>query len=117
MQAGRADSRNRAKGNRRYADDKPRECRYCYFWKGKIKGCSQEECYYLLPEENPALVDVPGNLPAQEISRNGGGGCQGCPYGRHSPCIGYCLKKILREMKEKKQSSGKEGERLAGRSK
>ncbi len=62
MQAGRTDSRNRARDNRRYAADRPGDCKHCYFWKGKRKGCSQEECYYLLPEENPALVDVPGSL-------------------------------------------------------
>ncbi len=62
-------------------------------------------------------MDVSENPLPQEFSGNGGGGCQGCPYGRHSPCIGYCLKKILREMGEKKQSAGKEGERLAGRGK
>ena len=117
MQAGRADSRNRARDNRRYAADRPGDCKHCYFWKGKRKGCSQEECYYLLPNESPASVDVSENPLPQEFSANGGGGCQGCPYGRHSPCIGYCLKKILREMGEKKQSAGKEGERLAGRGK
>ncbi len=117
MQAGRTDSRNRARDNRRYAGDRPGDCKHCYFWKGKRKGCSQEECYYLLPKESPASVDVSENPLPQEFSGNGGGGCQGCPYGRHSPCIGYCLKKILQEMGEKKQSAGKEGERLAGRGK
>ena len=58
MQAGRADSRNRARDNRRYAADRPGDCKHCYFWKGKRKGCSQEECYYLLPKESPASVDV-----------------------------------------------------------
>ena len=24
--------------------------------------------------------------------------CLDCPYGRHSPCIGFCLLKIIREM-------------------
>ena len=28
------------------------------------------------------------------------GDCESCPYGKHSPCIGYCLAKILWEMKE-----------------
>ena len=22
-----------------YTDDKPKDCRYCYFWGGKKKGC------------------------------------------------------------------------------
>lgn len=117
MQAGWAESRNRAKDNRKYAADKPKECRHCYFWQGKKKGCGQKECYYLLPEEAPALGDVPGNPQQRESGESSGSGCQSCPYGRHSSCIGYCIQKILQEMREKKQSAGKEGERLAGRGK
>ena len=64
-----------------YAADKPNDCRYCYFWKNK--GCSlgKENCYY--------LISVP-SMPKSE--------CDGCPYGRHSPCIGWCTKQIMREM-------------------
>jgi len=32
--------------------------------------------------------------------------CRGCPYGKHQPCIGWCTRKILEEMrllKEKKR--------------
>jgi len=66
----------------RYAPDKPKDCRYCYFWKNKKTGCilSKENCYY--------LISVPPK-PKSE--------CDGCPYGRNSPCIGWCTKKILRE--------------------
>lgn len=117
MQAGKADSRNRARDSRNYAEDKPGDCKHCYFWKGKRKGCSQKECYYLLPENSPTSAKAPGNPLSQEFGRNGIGDCESCPYGRHSPCIGYCIQKILMEMREKKQSAGKEGERLAGRGK
>ncbi len=68
MQAGRADSRNRARDNRRYAADRPGDCKHCYFWKGKRKGCSQEECYYLLPKESPASVDVSENLADMAVA-------------------------------------------------
>lgn len=35
----------------RYASDKPKECKYCYYWEGKRKGCllGEERCYYILP--------------------------------------------------------------------
>ncbi len=117
MQAGRADSGNRARDNRKYAADRPGDCKHCYFWKGKRKGCSQKECYYLLPEDIATSETVTEEVFHQKSDENRTGNCQGCPYGRHSPCIGYCMKKILREMREKKQSAGKEGERLAGRGK
>ena len=39
----------------KYAEDRPKDCRYCYFWSGKKKGCDlgdEENCYYRIrPEE------------------------------------------------------------------
>lgn len=29
--------------------------------------------------------------------------CDGCPYGKHQPCIGWCTRKILKELKEKRK--------------
>lgn len=115
MQAGRANNRNHAAGSRRYAADKPGECRYCYFWNGRRKCCGQRECYYLLPEEIPKAEKEPEELSQQYPV--GTGDCQSCPYGRHSPCIGYCIRKIMLEMKQKRQAAGKEGNRNAGRGK
>ena len=64
----------------KFAEYKPKECRYCYFWCGKNKRCflGKENCYYETVEE------------AAEKSE-----CDDCPYGRHSPCIGWCMKKVL----------------------
>lgn len=64
----------------RYAPDKPSDCRKCYFWKS---GCSlgKDNCYY--------LISVPLKVKTE---------CDGCPYGRDHPCIGWCTKKILREL-------------------
>ena len=28
--------------------------------------------------------------------------CSGCPYGKHVPCIGYCIARLHSEMKGKK---------------
>lgn len=39
--------------------------------------------------------------------------CESCPYGRNFPCIGYCLRKILLEMKQKRQDR-REGEMCNG---
>lgn len=71
----------------RYAADKPKECKYCYFWEGKKNGCQlgEERCYYLLPPEKEKKKKSP---------------CDGCPYGRVSPCIGYCLREIQQNRKE-----------------
>ncbi|MBM6804150.1 hypothetical protein H6B07_16140 [Mediterraneibacter glycyrrhizinilyticus] len=29
-----------------YTEDKPKDCRYCYFWDRKKKGCMLDSCYY-----------------------------------------------------------------------
>lgn len=74
----------------KFEEDKPPDCRFCYFWKPKRKCCSfggEEHCYYLIPEED---------LTTKETM------CDGCPYGRDIPCIGYCIDKIMREHKKRK---------------
>ncbi len=90
--------------NQRYADAKPSECIYCYFWKEKRKSCGRSECYYLLSDEEMGSEEV--LQPDSEEVWD----CESCPYGRNFPCIGYCLRKILLEMKEKKRM-GRKGEK------
>lgn len=65
-----------------YAADKPNDCRYCYFWKNNGVGCESgtENRYYRVQ-------------PKKAVSE-----CSDCPYGRASPCIGWCTKQILKEM-------------------
>lgn len=79
-----------APDNRRYAKDKPKSCEYCYFWQGKHKGCERPECFYLLPEDTADSTEV---NTSERVS------CDGCPYGKYSPCIGYCLEQIIRELR------------------
>lgn len=83
-----------------YARDKPSDCAHCYFWKPKKKCCERPECYYLI------LDKANGAKEASEKSKTSTseepGNCKTCPYGRSSPCFGYCIKKILLEMNQKK---------------
>lgn len=57
----------------KYAEERPKDCRYCYFWSGKKKGCdlgSEENCYYRIrPEETPYSE------------------CDGCPYRQEPKCF------------------------------
>ncbi|RGO83987.1 hypothetical protein DXB04_14965 [Enterocloster bolteae] len=66
-----------------YVVDKPSDCRYCYYWKNQRKGCSlgKANCYYRIS---------PSPKPKSD--------CDECPYGRVQPCIGWCTKKLLREV-------------------
>lgn len=78
---------NQTADSPQYSQDKPKSCEYCFFWHGKRYGCELKDCHYLISEESEQKQDT------DEIS------CDGCPYGKYSPCIGYCLMKIMRELK------------------
>ncbi len=94
----------------RYAPDKPKECMYCYFWDRKKKRCGQKQCWYLIQPEND-LPEQRGYQKDDEWEES----CRGCPYGRHFPCIGYCIRKIMAEMQLKKQQAAGKGDgRIAG---
>jgi len=62
----------------------PKRCRYCYYWKSRKDGCSlgEENCIY--------------QMPVQEKEKSE---CTDCPYGRFHPCIGWCTKKLLGELR------------------
>lgn len=70
----------------RYSEDKPRACTSCYWWQGGKRGCSLPVCHYILPAEEKKPKTVKGS-------------CEGCPYGKHRICIGYCIAKIEREVR------------------
>ena len=76
-------------GDIRYAYDKPKDCRYCYWWGGKKEGCTlgEEDCYYRLPDLTP---DKPKSR------------CDSCSYKRSLPCVGYCIRDIVKETRDKR---------------
>ena len=73
-------------------------CQYCTFWKGRKKGCvfSLRSCCCPVPQKPPLRFGIPirycepkpAVLPKSE--------CDGCPYGRDSPCIGWCTKEVMK---------------------
>ena len=63
-----------------YLEDKPRDCKYCYWWY-KRKGYTYHQgCYYELTPE-PQAKKSP---------------CDGCAYGKNTPCIGYFIKEVMK---------------------
>ena len=74
-----------------FAVDKPKDCKYCYFWEGRNKGCGlggEEQCYYRIPDKKHDKITTK---------------CYGCCYKRpDEPCIGYCMKKILDDNRKQK---------------
>ena len=53
----------------KYSKDKPKDCKYCYWWGGRNKGCKrgEENCYYIIKEKKPIKVSP----------------CDLCPYGKN----------------------------------
>ena len=62
-----------------YAYDKPKDCRFCYFYD-RHKGCCLNICYYRVPEKPKTR-------------------CDDCPYNKPSSCIGWCTKDIIRSVR------------------
>ena len=75
----------------RYGADRPENCRNCFLWKNRKKGCTLDACYYLL--EAPEVVKSP---------------CTGCPYAADRPCVLIpCYKELVKEMHEKQGGGNK----------
>lgn len=85
-----------------YEEDKPWSCKYCYFWEGKKRGCGLDECYYLISDSGDADQPKPDKV----------GNCEKCPYGKQSPCIGYCIERIYYDIvikRRKERANGRDG--------
>lgn len=81
----------KVKEMKKYRSERPTACKYCYWWGGKVKGCELEKCEYLISPE-----------PKKQSVQKEYGNCHFCPYGKHQPCIGYCISKLYREVKRKR---------------
>lgn len=76
----------------KYAKDKPKDCKYCYFFDPQEKECelSKEHCYYLLPKK----------AVKKEVNR-----CDSCNYGKQKRCVGYCIAEIAAEGRKNRARS------------
>ena len=70
----------------RYHASRPADCRHCFFWKNRKKGCvlGKENCYYLIePPKGPSK-------------------CEGCPYKRAKPCVLVpCYKDLMAPLEKR----------------
>ena len=67
---------NAAIEGRKYSEEKPWSCKYCYWWGGKKKGCNLKQCHYLLPEKKKAVKRNCSEKPKTKVGgkeRSGGG--------------------------------------------
>ena len=55
--------------DRKYTSEKPWSCKYCYWWKGKNKGCGLKQCHYLIPEKENQLFRINvRDVPMESLS-------------------------------------------------
>lgn len=72
-------------------------CHHCLYWKGKKTGCTYEDgCCAPIPQKPPRRngVEMKYDEPEQDTVSE----CMDCPYGRDSPCIGWCTKGVMRSV-------------------
>lgn len=66
--------------DRELLDLKPKSCKFCCWWSAKKRRCERASCYYER-QAKATLTD-----------------CGNCPYRKSQPCIGWCTRKIMREL-------------------
>ncbi len=78
------------------------DCEYCLYWKGTKIGCTYEDgCCCPVPQKPKKCNGITMNYeqPAEQpIEQPPISECVGCPYGRDSPCIGWCTKDVMRSV-------------------
>ena len=75
-------------------------CEYCLFWKGRKVGCMYPHgCCCPVAQKPTVRFGVPIEYPKAEKPAAVKSECDGCPYGRDTPCIGWCTREILRSVR------------------
>ena len=69
------------------------DCRYCLYWKGRKRGCVYPDgcCCPVDQRDSVQFRDDEDKETTASVSE-----CRNCPYGRDSPCIGWCTKEVMR---------------------
>ena len=73
------------------------DCRYCLYRKGKLRGCVYPDgCCCPVPQKPERRNGIEQVYEAAADSAAPVSECEGCPYGRAAPCIGWCTKEVMR---------------------
>lgn len=74
-------------------------CKYCAYWKGKKIGCVYENgCCCPEPQKPTKRNGIAQVYPADSPNEVLTSECEDCPYGRDSPCLGWCTKNVMRSV-------------------
>ena len=75
------------------------DCQYCLYWKGTKTGCVYEDgCCRDVPQKPVKRNGVEMHYETEQEKKEPVSDCDGCPYGRDSPCIGWCTKEAMRSV-------------------
>ena len=68
-----------------------RGCRDCLYFIPGIYACSRgmPDCVIYEPETPPPVKDP----------------CYGCPYGRREPCVGICMRQVLKDWRDERKEA------------
>ncbi len=84
------------------------DCRYCLYRKGKLKGCVYPDgCCCPVPQKPARRNGIEQVYEAAADSAAPVSECEGCPYGRAAPCIGWCTKEVMTALGCADQKAGK----------
>lgn len=73
------------------------DCRYCLYRKGKLRGCVYPDgCCCPVPQKPERRNGIKQVYEAAADSAAPVSECEGCPYGKAAPCIGWCTKEVMR---------------------
>lgn len=97
-------ARNRVKGGVRIVraygkswDYNVYSCKYCLYWKGERTGCIYPKgCCCPIPQKPKMRFGTEIHYPSSEKQTVAQSDCDNCPYGRDSPCIGWCTKEVMK---------------------
>ena len=87
-----------------HASDKPKDCRYCYWWNSVAESCRRDSiggcAYELINDASDQTTTRPPVNPQADF-------CRTCPYSiDHSgqPCVSFCMKNLLEEWNAERRS-------------
>lgn len=73
------------------------DCRYCLYRKGKLKGCVYPDgCCCPVPQKPARRNGIEQVYDAAADNGAPVSECEGCPYRKAAPCIGWCTKEVMR---------------------
>ena len=80
-------------------------CVHCYWWDSQREHCRRGPAGCVYGDEDPDGGHGELQGGDQEIIS-----CDGCPYSTGRPCVGYCIRQVMRDWKKVRSAVKKAGD-------